>query len=68
MNRLRALLILLVIFAVTILASYSGREGAACARCKLPTRLRYYRRNTICDFRINALNCSRHIVAWCSAA
>ena len=33
MNRLRALLILLVIFAVTILASYSGREGAACARC-----------------------------------
>jgi hypothetical protein len=33
MNKLRALLILLVIFAVTILASYKGREGAACARC-----------------------------------
>ena len=33
MNRLRALLILVVIFVVTVLASYSGREGAACARC-----------------------------------
>lgn len=33
MNRLRALLILVVIFAVTILASYSGRNSAACARC-----------------------------------
>jgi len=33
MNKLRALLILVVIFAVAILAGYSGREGAACARC-----------------------------------
>jgi hypothetical protein len=33
MNRLRALLILVVIFAVTVLASYSGRNTGACARC-----------------------------------
>ncbi len=33
MNRLRALLILMVIFVVTLLVGYSGRNGGACARC-----------------------------------
>lgn len=33
MNRLRALLILVVICVVAVFVSYSGRDGAACARC-----------------------------------
>ncbi|HEX8129091.1 MAG TPA: hypothetical protein VF527_08325 [Pyrinomonadaceae bacterium] len=33
MKRLRALLILVVIFVATIMVGYTERDGAACARC-----------------------------------